>query len=94
MKRGHFILATIFFLTSVSLIFYFFGLIGFSELEPIPYYAASSLLRMSIAYFFALCFALSYGYIGYFKIIINWTRHAGLIGYDSDSEEIYLMSRA
>lgn len=30
----------------------------------------------------------------YFKIIINWTRHAGLIGYDSDSEEIYLMSRA
>ncbi|MCX9012421.1 MAG: AAA-associated domain-containing protein [Candidatus Methanoperedens sp.] len=29
----------------------------------------------------------------YFKIIINWTRHAGLIGYDSDSEEIYLMCR-
>jgi len=30
----------------------------------------------------------------YFKIIINWTRHAGLIGYDSDSEEIYLLSGA
>ncbi|MDD5474665.1 MAG: AAA-associated domain-containing protein [Candidatus Methanoperedens sp.] len=27
----------------------------------------------------------------YFKIIINWTRHGGLIGYNSDSEEIYLM---
>lgn len=30
----------------------------------------------------------------YFKIIINWTTHARLIGYDSDSEEIYLLSRA
>ncbi len=29
----------------------------------------------------------------YFRIIINWTRHAGLIGYNSDSEEICLMSR-
>lgn len=29
----------------------------------------------------------------YFKIIINWTRHAGLIGYDSDSEEMYIISR-
>jgi NitT/TauT family transport system ATP-binding protein len=29
----------------------------------------------------------------YFKIIINWTRHAGLIGYNSDSEEICLMSK-
>ncbi len=28
-----------------------------------------------------------------FKIIINWTRHAGLIGYDSDSEKIFLMLR-
>ncbi len=28
-----------------------------------------------------------------FRIIINWTRHAGLIGYNSDSEEICLMSR-
>jgi len=28
----------------------------------------------------------------YFKIIINWTRHGGLIGYNSDSEEICLMS--
>ena len=27
----------------------------------------------------------------YFRIIINWTRHAGLIGYDSDSEELFLM---
>ncbi len=29
----------------------------------------------------------------YFRTIINWTRHAGLIGYNSDSEEICLMSR-
>ncbi|VVB91703.1 Uncharacterised protein [uncultured archaeon] len=29
----------------------------------------------------------------YFRIIINWTRHAGLIGYSSDSEEICLMSK-
>lgn len=29
----------------------------------------------------------------YFRIIINWTRHAGIIGYNSDSEEIFLMSR-
>jgi NitT/TauT family transport system ATP-binding protein len=29
----------------------------------------------------------------YFRIIINWTRHAGLIGYNSDSEEICLMSK-
>lgn len=29
----------------------------------------------------------------YFKMIINWTRHAGLIGYNSDSEEIFLMPR-
>ena len=29
----------------------------------------------------------------YFRIIINWTRHAGLIGYDSDSEEIRLISK-
>lgn len=29
----------------------------------------------------------------YFRIIINWTRHAGLIGYNSDSEEIYLMPK-
>ena len=28
----------------------------------------------------------------YFRIIINWTRTAGLIGYNSDSEEICLMS--
>lgn len=27
----------------------------------------------------------------YFRIIINWTRHAGIIGYNSDSEEIFLM---
>ena len=29
----------------------------------------------------------------YFRIIINWTRYAGLIGYSSDSEEICLMSK-
>lgn len=29
----------------------------------------------------------------YFKIVINWTRHAGLIGYNSDSEKICLMSK-
>jgi len=63
MKRGHFILVIIFLLISISLIFYFLGFINLSELEPIPYYAASSLLRMGIAYFFALCFALSYGYV-------------------------------
>jgi len=28
----------------------------------------------------------------YFRIIINWTRHAGLIGYNSDAEEICLMA--
>jgi NitT/TauT family transport system ATP-binding protein len=27
----------------------------------------------------------------YFNIIINWTRHIGFFGYNSDSEEIYLM---
>lgn len=27
----------------------------------------------------------------YFRIIINWTRYAGLIGYNSDSEEIFLL---
>src|SRR5574341_1005504 len=27
----------------------------------------------------------------YFRTIINWTRHAGLINYNSDSEEICLM---
>ena len=29
----------------------------------------------------------------YFRVIINWTRHAGLIGYNSDSDEICLMSK-
>jgi NitT/TauT family transport system ATP-binding protein len=28
----------------------------------------------------------------YFRIIINWTRHAGLIGYNSDAEELCLMA--
>lgn len=28
----------------------------------------------------------------YFRIIINWTRHAGIIGYNSDAEEICLMA--
>ncbi len=27
----------------------------------------------------------------YFRTIINWTRHAGLINYNSDSEEVRLM---
>ncbi len=27
----------------------------------------------------------------YFRIIINWTRYAGIIGYNSDSEEICLI---
>jgi NitT/TauT family transport system permease protein len=63
MKKGHFILAIILFLISVILAFYFFDYIDFPELVSLPYYAAFSLLRMSAAYFFALCFALSYGYI-------------------------------
>lgn len=29
----------------------------------------------------------------YFRILINWTRYAGLIGYNSDSEEICLISQ-
>jgi len=29
----------------------------------------------------------------YFRILINWTRHAGLIGYNSDAEEICLLSK-
>lgn len=28
----------------------------------------------------------------YFRILINWTRYAGIIGYNSDSEEICLIS--
>ncbi len=63
MKKGYFILALIFFLVSVTLAFYFFDFFDFPDLELVPYYAAFSLMRMSIAYFFALCFALSYGYI-------------------------------
>lgn len=63
MKKGHFILAIILFLLTITLAFYFFDFIDFLELGPLPYYTASSLLRMSIAYFFALCFALSYGYV-------------------------------
>ncbi len=27
----------------------------------------------------------------YFRILINWTRHAGIIGYNSDTEEICLI---
>ncbi len=50
-------------MVSVASIFYFFDIIDFPDLEVFPYYAASSFLRMSIAYFFALCFALSFGYI-------------------------------
>ncbi len=63
MKKGYFILVIILFLISVISAFYFFDLIDFPEIELLPYYAASSFLRMSIAYFFSLCFALSYGYI-------------------------------
>lgn len=63
MKKGYFILAIVFFLISVSLAFYFFDFIDFSDLELLPGYAAMSLMRMSLAYFFALCFALSCGYI-------------------------------
>ncbi len=29
----------------------------------------------------------------YFRILINWTRYAGLIGYNSDSDEICLMNK-
>ncbi len=63
MKKGHVILIIILFLISVTAAFYFFDFIDFPYLEKLPYYAASSFLRMSIAYFFSLCFALSYGYI-------------------------------
>ncbi|MFZ3058657.1 MAG: ABC transporter permease subunit [Candidatus Methanoperedens sp.] len=63
MKKGHFILLIILFLISVTSAFYFFDIIDFPGLELLPYYAGSSLLRMGFAYFFALCFALSYGYI-------------------------------
>jgi len=63
MKKGHFILFIILFLISVTSAFYFFDIIDFPGLKLLPYYAGSSLLRMGFAYFFALCFALSYGYI-------------------------------
>lgn len=63
MKKGHFIIVTILFLICVTIAFYFFDIIDFPGLELLPYYAASSFLRMGIAYFFALCFALSYGYM-------------------------------
>src|SRR3989337_2018444 len=63
MKKGYFILALVFFLIFVTLTFYFFYFIDFPDLELLPYYAAFSFMRMSVAYFFALCFALSYGYI-------------------------------
>ncbi|HEX7627625.1 MAG TPA: ABC transporter permease subunit, partial [Candidatus Methanoperedens sp.] len=63
MKKGHFILGIILVLISITLAFYFFDYIDFPELQLLPYYAASSILRMGFAYFFALCFAISYGYI-------------------------------
>jgi NitT/TauT family transport system permease protein len=63
MKKGYFIIAIILFLISVALAFYFFDVIDFPELKLLPYYAAASFSRMAIAYFFSLCFALSYGYI-------------------------------
>lgn len=63
MKKGHFILAILLFLIFVVSAFYFFDFTDFPEIELLPYYAVSSLLRMSIAYLFSICFALSYGYI-------------------------------
>lgn len=63
MKKGHFIIGIILFLISITLVFYFFDFIDFPELQLLPYYAIFSFLRMGSAYFFALCFALSYGYI-------------------------------
>jgi len=63
MKKGNFILAVILFLISVTLAFYFFDFIDFPELALLPYYAAASFFRMNAAYFFSLCFALTYGYI-------------------------------
>jgi NitT/TauT family transport system permease protein len=63
MKKGHFILGIILFLISITLAFYFFDYIDFPEFQLLPYYAASSILRMGFAYFFALFFALFYGYI-------------------------------
>ncbi|VVB90924.1 Binding-protein-dependent transport system inner membrane component [uncultured archaeon] len=63
MKKGYFILLIIIFLISVTLGFYFFDFFDFPEIELLPYYAVSSFMRMGIAYFLALCFALSYGYI-------------------------------
>ncbi len=63
MKKGHFILIIISFLISVTAAFYFFDIIDFPGLGLLPYYAASSFLRMGIAYFFSLSFALAYGYV-------------------------------
>jgi hypothetical protein len=59
MMKGRFILAVVIFLIAVVIAFYFFfDYIDLPDLSLIPYYAAFSLLRMSVAYFFALCFAL------------------------------------
>lgn len=63
MKKGNFILSIILFLFLAALAFYFFDYVDFAELKLLPYYAAASLLRMVVAYFLALSFALSYGYI-------------------------------
>ncbi|HEY9245468.1 MAG TPA: ABC transporter permease subunit, partial [Candidatus Methanoperedens sp.] len=63
MKKWHFILLLALFLVSVTIAFYFFDYADFQVLIFVPYYATSSFLRMGIAYFFALCFALAYGYI-------------------------------
>jgi len=63
MKKGHFILLVIIFLASVTAGFYVFDIIDFPDLVLLPSYALSSFLRMSIAYFFSLCFALSFGYV-------------------------------
>ncbi len=63
MKKGHFILGLILFLISITALFYFFDIIDFPEVQLLPFYATLSFFRMGVAYFFALCFALSYGYI-------------------------------
>ena len=66
MKIGYSILLIILFLILFLFItsrFYSFDRIDFQELVVLPYYAVSSFMRMAVAYFFALSFALSYGYI-------------------------------
>lgn len=58
-----FIILIILFLLVVASGFYLFDSTDFAGLELLPFFAALSLFRMTIAYFFALFFALFYGYI-------------------------------